>query len=914
MNAPTFARFSIVGVPFGYGDADEDPALGDAATGQAETWQQTLSADWASQGATVGTGPVANLFGQQVAGTLIQPTIPADGITPRQVDMVQWVVEAGGRLWIVKDMQDHTADTAAFATDLTVTSPNVDVATSIGTGAGTGAVTSPNQTYAVGNAMSMAVSGNGTTSGETSSLPALPRPSWWKGSGPCDSGNSTSKYPNFALHNSHGVVPSFRGLVACGPTRSDRANVHDGEPTVSIGGFGEYEWECVELSQRYLYLAGYTSGGYGSMGNTVVDHYPGTKMKKIANNAVAGVVPVAGDVVSMNHSNYAGHTAVVIGSNVDSSGNGVITVLQNNWDDTGVGTMKVTGWKVHSENDWGGTDVNWLHDPNNTGTSGPPPATPGVTLGGVTDGQQNVTGTVTLTANPSMAVDGVYYHIVNQSTGYDTVSPEIFGGAPYSYSVNTLNLPNGTYRAYATAPLSGHPTGISRQSAFTVNNNPIPAPPQLTVPSGRSFGTVDLSATSSGATQITYFVDGANIGNSPSGGTLNWNTVNVTDGPHAITAVARNGAGSSTLSTAKSVIIDNNRSHSSSPAAAQSNGTVDVLFAGADGTPNHTFFLPGGQWTVPASMGPAGSGMASQVSTVTSSAGVVDAFWKGVDGNLWHVFYYPPTASWSQPQIIPGMGTLGGAPFAVADTTGRIDVFWKGADAVAHLWHTSYDGNWASSPDDLTPNVDATSDLASDPAPVVTAPGTVDVFWKGGNGTLWHVFDLAGRPWASPNAIPNMGTLGGAPKAVGQIDGTVDVFWKGGDAIAHLWHAAYHGSWSTQPDDLTPSADAAGDLGSDPVPVSSAPGTVDVFWQGGNGTLWHVFDLAGNPWANPTAIPNIGTIGGTPFAAAQPNGTIDVFWKATGSTPGMWHTWWNPGGTWGSVPAQSLGGAMATNF
>jgi hypothetical protein len=80
-------------------------------------------------------------------------------------------------------------------------------------------------------------------------------------------------------------------------------------------------------------------------------------------------------------------------------------------------------------------------------------------------------------------------------------------------------------------------------------------------------------------------------------------------------------------------------------------------------------------------------------------------------------------------------------------------------------------------------------DLASEPAPVASSPGNVDVFWKGTDGGLWHVYNSAGRGWSAPVSL-GMGQLGSGPAATGQLGGAIDVFWRG-SADTHLWHAYY---------------------------------------------------------------------------------------------------------------------------
>jgi hypothetical protein len=77
----------------------------------------------------------------------------------------------------------------------------------------------------------------------------------------------------------------------------------------------------------------------------------------------------------------------------------------------------------------------------------------------------------------------------------------------------------------------------------------------------------------------------------------------------------------------------------------------------------------------------------------------------------------------------------------------------------------------------------------------------VDVFFKGSDGNLWHVFSHADTAWSAPASL-GMGTLGGAPFAAAGVSGTIDVFWKGTGAPAALWHAYNDGHPWAGPQDL----------------------------------------------------------------------------------------------------------------
>lgn len=186
----------------------------------------------------------------------------------------------------------------------------------------------------------------------------LPTPAWWIGE--CD----TTNYEKVAGVPAYPLGGIYRGVKACGPRPW-----YDDAPDVLVrffvGAWGEYEWECVELSMRYLYLA-YNIAPYPGNGKDVVANYPGTLLIKVSNGSWGG--PQPGDVLSYGPTTTYGHTSVVSASNIDLDGNGTITVVEQNSSATGVKTLTVVDWYVQSSMAVSG----WLHDP--TGDLKLPPA------------------------------------------------------------------------------------------------------------------------------------------------------------------------------------------------------------------------------------------------------------------------------------------------------------------------------------------------------------------------------------------------------------------------------------------------------------------------------------------------------------------------------------------------------------
>jgi hypothetical protein len=119
------------------------------------------------------------------------------------------------------------------------------------------------------------------------------------------------------------------------------------------GAWGEYEWQCVELVMRYMYLV-YGIAPYSADGNSVVSNYNGNALTKVRNNGNG--VPSSGDIVSMagTASNPNGHTGVVTAVNV-TGGKGTVTIMEQNASSTGWGPINVSG------NVLGSLVTGWLH-------------------------------------------------------------------------------------------------------------------------------------------------------------------------------------------------------------------------------------------------------------------------------------------------------------------------------------------------------------------------------------------------------------------------------------------------------------------------------------------------------------------------------------------------------------------------
>lgn len=114
-------------------------------------------------------------------------------------------------------------------------------------------------------------------------------------------------------------------------------------------------------------------------------------------------------------------------------------------------------------------------------------------------------------------------------------------------------------------------------------------PPVITVtsPGATVSRNVTLEATANdnkGVTQVEFRVDGTAIGTATSAPySLSWNTGAVADGPHNITAIARDAAGNTTTSAAVTVTVSNGRQY-----PVSLSGHEEITASGSTGTGSGT--------------------------------------------------------------------------------------------------------------------------------------------------------------------------------------------------------------------------------------------------------------------------------------------------------------------------------------
>jgi hypothetical protein len=172
-----------------------------------------------------------------------------------------------------------------------------------------------------------------------------------------------------------------------------------------------------------------------------------------------------------------------------------------------------------------------------------------------------VSGVTTLVANASdnVMVHGVQFKLNGANLG------ALVTASPYSLAWDTRTVANGTYTiAAVVSDAAGNSTTLN-SITVTVNNPPDTTPPaiRITNPSAIAYrGTIVPMAVASdniGVISVQFQLNGVNLGPQLTAAPYRfaWDTTSVADGTYTLTAVARDAAGNTTISSPVSVTVRN---------------------------------------------------------------------------------------------------------------------------------------------------------------------------------------------------------------------------------------------------------------------------------------------------------------------------------------------------------------------
>jgi O-glycosyl hydrolase len=197
-----------------------------------------------------------------------------------------------------------------------------------------------------------------------------------------------------------------------------------------------------------------------------------------------------------------------------------------------------------------------------TSTSAPDTTAPAINITAPAN-NATVSGSTTVSANASdnVGVLGVQFKVDGTNVGSEDTT------SPYSITWNSAAVTNGSHTITAVARDAAGNSTTSTSVSVTVSNvadTTLPtvnltAPTAGTTVSGSSVALSANAADNIGVAGVQFKVDGTNVGSedTTSPYSFNWDSTSVADGDHAITAVARDGAGNTATSNSVTITVKN---------------------------------------------------------------------------------------------------------------------------------------------------------------------------------------------------------------------------------------------------------------------------------------------------------------------------------------------------------------------
>lgn len=751
---------------------------------------------------------------------------------------------------------------------------------------------------------------------------------WW--SGTCDDGNY---YPYMGVHSysltSGGVATSYNGVSACGPLPGYSWGAPEKFPTSS--DITEFEFQCAELASRYVYQQ-YGIHPYKADGLNMVDQFPisGTSLTRISNHTAWGSsatnnAPAPGDIISYYNSSIdsnadesggdVGHVAIVTGSTVDSSGNGTLTLMEQNASSSGVKTESVSGWVVADY----GTHLqvkNWLHNasPGVISVSSSVSASPANAVMGkpfsASYTVQNTGGsTYSLTSLDLKATTGAY----TCDLGTNSVS-SIAAGSYQSYSVSISSFGSGcsgllpgSYTLTAWVNQSGGSSVIASGGGSDQQSITVSAPTQPTGLKLSNGNTEVFAINNSG-----IFLHNETVGTGP-GGWSGWVQ------PLAQTATftgriwpvinsqgyeevfARDTSGYLYRAYDSAAGWHSWQSFGSfqtvsdpSAIAYDSGGDLEMYALGSDGNIYHNWEGSFDSWSGFYSLGNGGASAAGGMWPVRNSAGKAEVFTRDTGGHISNDV--SSSGGWSWHSFGSFQTSLD--PTAIGyDSSGDLELYVTGSDGnIYHNWEGSL-GSWSG----FSSLGNGGTSIMSASAPVLNSAGRAQIAVRDTNYHVWT--DAAGSGgwsgWIEDGTFQSLTD----PTSVEDYGGNQNTLIEGFDG--GIYQALFSsGSWGGITDLLAlPSPSSYGPSTNQAMPLKLSGGGLELFNVSSIGQVMANKTSGSGPggwsgWAQISPSTQGVPFTGRAWAVVNSQGYPEVFardlsgfvWRTYGTSSG-WHAW-----------------------
>ncbi|MCJ1323481.1 hypothetical protein MMC10_000142 [Thelotrema lepadinum] len=228
------------------------------------------------------------------------------------------------------------------------------------------------------------------------------------------------------------------------------------------------------------------------------------------------------------------------------------------------------------------------------------------------------------------------------------------------------------------------------------------------------------------------------------------------------------------------------------------------------------------------------------------------------------------------------MGNTSSSSWLVPDADKRLNLVARGDDgAIWHIEQTAVNSgwsNWVSFGSPVGALLDGSPFLAQ------SADERLQLFVSSTDGRLWFIVQTApsSDTWSSWESLgkPSSTILTDSAVVAPNADGRLEVFAQGADqALWHIWQTTPNGSWSSWASLGRPSPGLQGNL----CIAASQDGRLELFCLGLDGFLWHVWQTAiNNGWSDwlSHGSPQGQTFAGstlTPVIASQADGRLQLF-------------------------------------
>ncbi|MDQ2713333.1 MAG: CHAP domain-containing protein [Chloroflexota bacterium] len=346
-----YREMDLEAIPFNVAPPLE--ALPIAHSGEAGLYRSLLHQYRASHGGhLIANVPAIALFGTQVRGEANLLNLQLDGRQPQDAVVTEYVTEAGGRLWLMRIVRGLASQDLGHET---ASSASTGFLSSLATISVSSTTLNKSSTLIASLSQPQSHPEIAASGPNPQLAPSVPFPGWW---------NGVCNYYNFLRDTgwqSWQMNGGLDGVYPCGP-RPAAGGPNHGVQFYS-GSWGALEFQCVELSLRWMYLAWGVSP-YPGNGNDMVRNFAvyhsSSIIKEVYNSPGCCLFPEPGDVVSYCSACSAGHTSVVLSSNVDGNGNGSVTVMEENGTHSGLETLGVSNYYLQASSP--GPVYGWLHN------------------------------------------------------------------------------------------------------------------------------------------------------------------------------------------------------------------------------------------------------------------------------------------------------------------------------------------------------------------------------------------------------------------------------------------------------------------------------------------------------------------------------------------------------------------------